>query len=141
MPPLQNIHCTLATDLESAFPNHSVIIFTNFCCSKSNCHSLLSKSSATPQYSNNTEFILAKDKEINQNQTVVLNDMELTVGQINEARKGKKFRKWGNARREKNTLGVVPYKFSEDIIQKERDVVEIILRRFNKDLKGCVSIR
>ena len=67
--------------------------------------------------------------------------MELTVGQINEARKGKKFRKWGNARREKNTLGVVPYKFRKDITEKERDVVEIILRRFNKDLKGCLSIK
>ena len=86
--------------------------------------------------------LLTKDKEINRNQTVVLNDMELTVGQINEARSGKlNIRKWGNERNEKNTKGVVPYKFHDEIRQSEREVVEIILDRFNKDLKGCLSIR
>ena len=85
---------------------------------------------------------LTKDKEINGNQTVVLNDMELTVGQINEARNGNfKGTKWGNERKEKNTKGVVPYRFHEKITQNEREVVEIILDRFNKDLKGCLSIR
>ena len=86
--------------------------------------------------------LLTKDKEINKNQTVVLNDMELTVGQINEARSGNlEIRKWGNERNEKNTNGVVPYKFHDEIRQSEREVVKIILDRFNKDLKGCVSIR
>ena len=86
--------------------------------------------------------LLTKDKEINRNQTVVLNDMELTVGQINEARSGNlEIRKWGNERNEKNTNGVVPYKFHDEIRQSEREVVKIILDRFNKDLKGCVSIR
>ena len=86
--------------------------------------------------------LLTKDKEINRNQTVVLNDMELTVGQINEARSGNlEIRKWGNERNEKNTKGVVPYKFHDEIRQSEREVVKIILDRFNKDLKGCVSIR
>ena len=86
--------------------------------------------------------LLTKDKEINRNQTVVLNDMELTVGQTNEARSGNlKIRKWGNERNEKNTKGVVPYKFHDEIRQSEREVVKIILDRFNKDLKGCVSIR
>ena len=86
--------------------------------------------------------LLTKDKEINKNQTVVLNDMELTVGQINEARSGNlEIRKWGNERNEKNTKGVVPYKFHDEIRQSEREVVKIVLDRFNKDLKGCVSIR
>ena len=86
--------------------------------------------------------LLTKDKEININQTVVLNDMELTVGQINEARSGNlEIPKWGNERNEKNTKGVVPYKFHDEIRQSEREVVKIILDRFNKDLKGCVSIR
>ena len=48
--------------------------------------------------------LLTKDKEINGNQTVVLNDMELTVAQINQARSGYfKGTKWGNERKEKNT--------------------------------------
>ena len=86
--------------------------------------------------------LLTKDKEINKNQTVVLNDMELTVGQINEAQSGYfKGTKWGNERNEKNTKGVVPYKFHDEIRQSEREVVKIVLDRFNKDLKGCVSIR
>ena len=85
---------------------------------------------------------LTKDKEINGNQTVVLNDMELTVAQINEARSGSfTGTKWGNERNEKNTMGVVPYRFHDEITQNEREVVEIILDRFNKDLKGCLSIR
>ena len=86
--------------------------------------------------------LLTKDKEINRNQTVVLNDMELTVGQINEARSGNlEIRKWGNERNEKNTNGVVPYKFDAQITEQEQEVVKIILERFNKDLKGCLSIR
>ena len=86
--------------------------------------------------------LLTKDKEINGNKTVVLNDMELTVGQINEARSGHfKGTKWGNDRKEKNTKGVVPYKFHTKITEMEREVVKIILDRFNKDLKGCLSIR
>ena len=85
---------------------------------------------------------LTKDKEINGNQTVVLNDMELTVAQINEARSGYfKGTKWGNERNEQNTKGVVPYRFHSKITEMEREVVEIILDRFNKDLKGCLSIR
>ena len=86
--------------------------------------------------------LLTKAKEINENQTVVLNDMELTVGQINEARSGYfTGNKWGNERNETNTKGVVPYRFHDQITQQEREVVEIILDRFNKDLKGCLSIR
>ena len=86
--------------------------------------------------------LLTKDKEINRNQTVVLNDMELTVGQINEARSGNlEILKWGNERNEKNTKGLVPYKFHDEIRKSEREVVKIVLDRFNKDLKGCVSIR
>ena len=86
--------------------------------------------------------LLTKDKEINGNETVVLNDMELTVGQINEARSGYfKGTKWGNERNEQNTKGVVPYRFHSKITEMEREVVEIILDRFNKDLKGCLSIR
>ena len=86
--------------------------------------------------------VLTKAKEINENQTVVLNDMELTVGQINEARSGSfTGNKWGNERNETNTKGVVPYRFHDQITEQEREVVEIILDRFNKDLKGCLSIR
>ena len=99
----------------------------------------------TPQYAVTVIILtslLTKDKEINGNQTVVLNDMELTVAQINEARSGSfTGTKWGNERNEKNTKGVVPYRFHEKITQNEREVVEIILDRFNKDLKGCLSIR
>ena len=83
-----------------------------------------------------------KAKEINENQTVVLNDMELTVGQINEARSGSfTGNKWGNERNEMNTMGVVPYEFDKQITEQEQEVVKIILERFNKDLKGCLSIR
>ena len=86
--------------------------------------------------------LLTKDKEINGNQTIILNDMELTRAQINEARSGSfTGTKWGNERNEKNTKGVVPYKFHDEIRQSEREVVKIVLDRFNKDLKGCVSIR
>ena len=86
--------------------------------------------------------VLTKAKEINENRTVVLNDMELTVGQINEGRSGYfKSNIWGNERNETNTKGVVPYLFHDEIRQSEREVVEIILDRFNKDLKGCLSIR
>ena len=61
--------------------------------------------------------------------------MELTVGQINEARSGYfKGNKWGNERNETNTKGVVPYRFHDQITEQEREVVEIILDRFNKDL-------
>lgn len=69
--------------------------------------------------------------------------MELTEGQINEARRGGKvtIHKWGNVRKENNTKGVVPYRFHDKITEKERKVVKIILDRFNKDLKGCLSIR
>ena len=68
--------------------------------------------------------------------------MELTVGQINEARSGSfTGNKWGNERNEKNTNGVVPYKFDAQITEQEQEVVKIILERFNKDLKGCLSIR
>ena len=68
--------------------------------------------------------------------------MELTVGQIYEARSGNlKIPKWGNERKEKNSKGVVPYKFHNEIREKEREVVRIILERFNKDLKGCLSIK
>ena len=94
-------------------------------------------------YGINTDFFyILKDKEINGNQTVVLNDMELTVEQINEARSGYfTGNKWGNERKENNTKGVVPYRFHDKISQNEREVVRIILDRFNKDLKGCLSIR
>jgi hypothetical protein len=86
--------------------------------------------------------LLTKAKEINENQTVVLNDMELTVGQINAARSGYfKGNKWGNERNEMSTKGVVPYRFDEQISEEEREVVKIILNRFNKDLRGCLSIR
>ena len=68
--------------------------------------------------------------------------MELTVEQINEARSGYfKDNIWGNERKENNTKGVVPYRFHDKITKNEREVVRIILNRFNKDLKGCLSIR
>ena len=69
--------------------------------------------------------------------------MKLTEGQINEARSGGKLtiRKWGNEKKEKNTKGVVPYRFDNDITKKETVVVKRILARFNKDLKGCLSIK
>ena len=63
--------------------------------------------------------------------------MCLTKGQIN----GGTIHKWGNERKENNTMGVVPYKFHNKITEKEREVVKIILDRFNKDLEGCLSIR
>ena len=99
----------------------------------------------TPQYAATViilNSLLTKDKEINGNETVVLNDMELTVGQINAARSGSfTGNKWGNEKNETNTKGVVPYRFHDQITEQEREVVEIILDRFNKDLKGCLSIR
>ena len=69
--------------------------------------------------------------------------MKLTKGQIREARSGGRLtiQKWGNERIEKNTMGVVPYKFDNDITQNERDVVKRVLARFNKDLEGCLRIR
>jgi len=69
--------------------------------------------------------------------------MKLTKGQIDEARSGEKLKihKWGNDLNEANTMGVVPYRFDKNIIEDERNVVRIILERFNKDLKGCLIIR
>ena len=69
--------------------------------------------------------------------------MKLTKGQIHEARSGGRLtvQKWGNERKEKNTKGVVPYKFDKDITKNERVVVKRILKRFNKDLEGCLRIR
>ena len=69
--------------------------------------------------------------------------MKLTKGQIHEARSGGRLtiHKWGNKRKEKNTMGVVPYTFDDDITEDERIVVNRILERFNKDLDGCLSIR
>ena len=55
--------------------------------------------------------------------------MELTVGQINEARSFGDFKgnKWGNERNETNTKGVVPYRFHDQITEQERVVyVQII---------------
>jgi hypothetical protein len=69
--------------------------------------------------------------------------MKLTKGQIDEARSGGKLsiHKWSNDLNETNTMGVVPYSFDKNIIEDERNVVRIILERFNKDLKGCLIIR
>ena len=57
--------------------------------------------------------LLTKAKEINENQTVVLNDMELTVGQINEARSFGNFKgnKWGNEENETNRAPPPWYSF------------------------------
>ena len=47
--------------------------------------------------------------------------MELTVGQINEARSGSfTGNKWGNERNEMNTMGVVPYEFDKQITEQTR---------------------
>ena len=69
--------------------------------------------------------------------------MNITVGQIVEARSGKAFsKKWPN--------GKIPYTFDPPYIvegkdiklsQAEQNIVKKVVKRFNKDLNGCASIR
>ena len=60
--------------------------------------------------------------------------MELTVGQIIGPRNGNPFsKKWPE--------GKVPYTFHKSVLEQERNVLEKIFKRFNKDLKGCLRVR
>ena len=68
--------------------------------------------------------------------------MYITVAQIVEARSGKAFsEKWPN--------GKIPYTFDPTFIepydvrltQAEQNIVKKVVKRFNKDLNGCASIR
>ena len=74
------------------------------------------------------------DKELNGTEIVFRGDMELTIGQIIGARNGTRFsKKWPE--------GKVPYTFHESLLEQERNVLEKIFKRFNKDLKGCLRVR
>jgi hypothetical protein len=74
------------------------------------------------------------DKDIDENEVIVIGDMELTVGQIIGPRNGKPFsKKWPE--------GKVPYTFHKSVLEQERNVLEKIFKRFNKDLKGCLRVR
>ena len=66
--------------------------------------------------------------------------MELTIGQIIGPRNGQPFsKKWPE--------GKVPYTFHESLspynswLEQERNVLEKVFKRFNKDLKGCLRVR
>ena len=81
-------------------------------------------------------------KEPDGTQILLLDDMNITVGQIVEARSGKAFsQKWPN--------GKIPYTFDPPYIegkdiklsQAEQNIVKKVAKRFNKDLNGCASIR
>ena len=79
------------------------------------------------------------DKQLNETEIVFRGDMELTIGQIIGPRNGQPFsKKWPE--------GKVPYTFQEHIpnwrlLQEERNVLEKVFKRFNKDLKGCLRVR
>ena len=74
------------------------------------------------------------DKELDETEIVIRGDMELTIGQIIGARNGTRFsKKWPE--------GKVPYTFHESLLEQERNVLEKIFKRFNKDLKGCLRVR
>ena len=77
------------------------------------------------------------DKEPDEAEIQLLDDMNVTVSQIFDARAGKDFPNWPD--------GVIPFEFSEAINNKleenERDIVMRVVDRFNKDLKGCLIIR
>ena len=78
--------------------------------------------------------IYCLDKDIDENEVIVIGDMELTVGQIIGPRNGKPFsKKWPE--------GKVPYTFHESLLEQERNILEKIFKRFNKDLKGCLRVR
>ena len=78
--------------------------------------------------------IYCLDKDIDENEVIVIGDMELTVGQIIGPRNGKPFsKKWPE--------GKVPYTFHTSVLEQERNVLEKIFKRFNKDLKGCLRVR
>ena len=85
----------------------------------------------------NVLYIL--DKELDETEIVLRGDMELTIGQIIGPRTGQKFsKKWPE--------GKVPYTFQEYIpgwrfLQEERNVIQKVFKRFNKDLKGCLQVR
>ena len=80
----------------------------------------------------NVLYIL--DKELDETEIVLRGDMELTIGQIIGARNGTRFsKKWPE--------GKVPYTFHESLLEQERNVLEKIFKRFNKDLKGCLQVR
>ena len=79
-------------------------------------------------------YIYCLDKDIDENEVVVIGDMELTVGQIIGPRNGNPFsKKWPE--------GKVPYTFHKSVLEQERNVLEKIFKRFNKDLKGCLRVR
>jgi hypothetical protein len=65
--------------------------------------------------------------------------MELTIGQIIGPRNGQPFsKKWPG--------GKVPYTFHESkpgwrLLEEERNILEKVFKRFNKDLKGCLRVR
>ena len=77
------------------------------------------------------------DKEPDGAEIKLLDDMNLTVSQIFDARVGKDFPTWPD--------GVIPFEFSDAINNKlddkERNIVMRVVDRFNKDLKGCLIIR
>ena len=83
-------------------------------------------------------------REVNEDDTVPLDDMLFTKGQLYAARDGiLYFNKWVNEKGEitlPNT--VVPYSFDSKskISVKEKGVFKEAVKKFNKDLKGCIHI-
>ena len=69
--------------------------------------------------------------------------MNITIAQIVEARSGKTYyKKWPN--------GTILYTFEPTFVvegkdirlsQEERNIVKKVVKRFNKDFKGCASIK
>ena len=80
------------------------------------------------------KILCCLDKDRDETTVVFRGDMELTIGQIIGARNGTRFsKKWPE--------GKVPYTFHESLLEQERNVLEKIFKRFNKDLKGCLRVR
>ena len=78
------------------------------------------------------------------NEILQLDDMNITVGQICEARTGHTYsQKWPK--------GKIVYTFDPSsneqepydirLSQAEQNIVKKVAKRFNKDLNGCASIR
>ena len=80
-------------------------------------------------------------KEPEGSQHLLRDDMNITIAQIIAARSGKGFNKWHN--------GIIPYDFDSSDLEEyevglseaEQNIVKKVVKRFNKDLNGCATIK
>ena len=83
-----------------------------------------------------------KGKEVNENATVLRDDMILTYGQLIAARDGIwKINKWDNEKGEGSAKAVLPYQFDNKMNKDEQLIVKSVIKRFNNDMKSCLEIK